>query len=79
MDIFQNCGYIYVARSTIPRRSDLQELVKICKGKLTTSLARAEIVVGERVPGENLTCVKEIWILDSIADNKLKPLKNYLL
>lgn len=80
MDIFQNCGYIYVARSTIPRCSDLQELVKLCKGKLTTALNRAKIVVGEKVHhDEEVACVKETWILDSIAENKLKPLKNYII
>lgn len=79
MDIFRDCGYIYVARSTIPRCSDLQELIKICKGKVTASPGRAKIIVGELIDGDGVVCVKETWILDSIAENKLKPTKNYFL
>lgn len=79
MDLFQNCGYIYVARSTIPRCSDLQELVRLCKGRVTTCRSRAKIVVGEPVEEGDVTCVKETWILDSIAEKKIKPLKKYLI
>lgn len=79
MDIFRDSGYIYVARSTIPRCSDLQELIKICKGKVTTVPSRAKIVVGEQIDGDEVVCVRETWVLDSIAENKLKPIKNYLL
>lgn len=79
MDIFRECGYIYVARSTIPRCSDLQELVRLCKGRLTTTPSRAKIVVGELVVANEVVCVKETWILDSIAENKLKHVKNYLI
>lgn len=82
MDIFAQCGYIYVAKSSEPRCSDLRELIALCKGKVTTVLRNASIVVGEKVKQDaagGITCVTEMWILDSITFNVKKPFKKYLI
>lgn len=79
MNIFQSCGYIYVARSTLPRCSDLQELIRLCRGKVTTVVSRAKIAIGEYHDSSEVTCVKEAWILDCITFNKLMPFKEYLI
>lgn len=78
MDIFRNSGYIYVAKSSVPPCSELQELIRLCKGKITTSRIRARIVIGEKIDIEDVICVKELWILDSIEHKRLKSFKNYL-
>ncbi|KAL3284458.1 hypothetical protein HHI36_018619 [Cryptolaemus montrouzieri] len=77
MNIFLNCGLIYVAKSTTPRCSDLRELIGLCKGKLTKIPDNAAIAVGSYF--EDCKCVTEHWILDSISAGKLKPMKKYLI
>jgi hypothetical protein len=79
MDIFKGCGPIYVGKSTTPRPADLRELISICKGKVTTSQRGAAVAVGECLKGDEVNCVTEMWVLDSIHFNKLKSFKNYLL
>ncbi|KAK9886775.1 hypothetical protein WA026_018429 [Henosepilachna vigintioctopunctata] len=77
MNIFLNCGPVYVAKSTTPRCSDLRELITICKGKISKMPDNAVISVGAYFDG--CECVSEYWILDSISAGKLKPLKKYYL
>ncbi|EFA01060.1 microcephalin [Tribolium castaneum] len=79
MDIFKDCGCIYLGQSTSPKASDLKALITICQGKVTAVLKNASIVVGEYIEGDDLTCVTEVWVLDSIHVNKLKSVKNYLI
>ncbi|CAG9864508.1 unnamed protein product [Phyllotreta striolata] len=79
MDIFEDCGPIYVYLGSIPRCSDLRELVVACKGKITKVLSRAAVVVGQVTDQSRAVCVSEKWILDSITANKMLPLKDYLL
>ncbi|CAG9840235.1 unnamed protein product [Diabrotica balteata] len=79
MDIFQNCGPIYVAKGSIPRCSDIRELISLCKGKTTTIPRNASVVVGEYAKNDGGVCVSEAWILDSISQNKKLPFKKYLI
>lgn len=79
MDIFKECGQIYVARASTPRCSDLKELITLCQGKITTILRNAVIVVGGYVNVSHVTCVKETWVLDSITKYKKMPFKSYLI
>ncbi|RZC36452.1 microcephalin [Asbolus verrucosus] len=79
MDIFRDCGFIYVAKSTTPKQADLKELISICQGRVTGVYRNAAVVVGEYVRGEGVPCVTEAWVLDSITFNKLKPFKKYLI
>ncbi|XP_072400084.1 uncharacterized protein MCPH1 [Diabrotica undecimpunctata] len=79
MDIFQNCGPIYVAKGSIPRCSDIRELISLCKGKTTTIPRNASVVVGEYAKNEGGVCVSEAWVLDSISQNKKLPFKKYLI
>ncbi|XP_050518793.1 uncharacterized protein LOC126892921 [Diabrotica virgifera virgifera] len=79
MDIFQNCGPIYVAKGSTPRCSDIRELISLCKGKTTTIPRNASVVVGEYVKSEGGVCVSEAWILDSITQNRKLSFKKYLI
>lgn len=79
MDIFQDYGPMYVAKGSIPRSSDLRELIQLCKGRITAVPRCAAIVVGEYVEYEGVTCVKETWVLDCISQNKKYPFKKYLI
>lgn len=79
MDIFLNCGSIYISRQSTPKFNYLEELVTLCKGKVAATTGRANIIVGEFIPNENVVCVEEKWILDSITYNKRKNFKKYIL
>ncbi|KAG5868205.1 hypothetical protein JTB14_024637 [Gonioctena quinquepunctata] len=79
MDIFKDCGSIFIAKGSTPRCSDLRELVILSKGKCTTNVRNAEIVVGESLDDNEIISVSEKWILDSITFNKRMPLKNYII
>lgn len=79
MDIFANCGPIYVSHNSIPRRTDLQELIELCKGVVTDVVYNASVVVGDWVRYEGVTCVTEKWVLDSVTFNKRKSFKKYIV
>lgn len=79
MDLFKNCGTIFISRGSNPRCSDLEELVQLCGGRIVRIVRDADIIVGEKTRNDNnnSVCVTEKWILDSITDNKKKGFKNY--
>ncbi|CAH0547373.1 unnamed protein product [Brassicogethes aeneus] len=79
MDVFRDVGNIYVAKSTTPRWSDLKELIEFCKGKIVLNPEKAKVIIGEYRNQDDTTCVKEVWVLDSITFYKTMPLKKYLL
>lgn len=79
MDVFKDYGYIYVAKGSIPRCSDLKELICFCKGKITTILRNAEIIVGGYLDQEGVVCVTETWVLDCIQFNKKCNFKKYVI
>ncbi|ENN81309.1 hypothetical protein YQE_02277, partial [Dendroctonus ponderosae] len=80
LDVFDNCPPIYVALSTAPRCSDLQELITTCKGKVVTIPRLAKIIVGLYLVQEDTVCVNETWVLDSIMFYKKMPfIERYLL
>lgn len=79
MDIFKECEQIYVVRGSIPRSSDLKELITLCQGKVSNILRNATIVVGGYVNQPSVTCVKETWVLDSITKYKKMPFESYLI
>ncbi|XP_045462072.1 microcephalin [Harmonia axyridis] len=77
MNIFLDCGMIFVAKSTMPRCSDLRELITLCEGKVTKTPDSAKIAVGSYLDG--CDCVNEYWVLDSITAGKLKSLDEYVI
>ncbi|KAK4877349.1 hypothetical protein RN001_009855 [Aquatica leii] len=79
MDIFNDCGSIYITRHSRPTRSDLTELIKLCKGSVVKNKDDAKIIVGDWVGQDGVKCVTEKWVLDSITSNRMKSLKKYLI
>nr|CAD7455205.1 unnamed protein product [Timema tahoe] len=77
--LFRPCGPIFVAHGTCPPATDLQDLVKLCGGRVAKSPRGAAIAVGVPVRNEQVACVSENWVLDSIMWNRLKPTKDYTL
>lgn len=74
MDIFMDCGEIFVSNSTNPSSQQLKELIRLCKGVVLNCRRNAKIIVGAvvGVHNENALCVRETWVLDSIYQNCCK-------
>lgn len=79
MDVFKDCGPIYISRGSVPRCSDLEELVTLCNGTIVNTPRQAKIIVGQIFRYENIVCVTEKWVLECITQNKLKSFKTFIL
>lgn len=81
MDVFLECGPIYVNKGTSPCCSDLQELITLCEGTVTTTQKKAAIIIsGDAIiQREDVMHVKETWVLDCITYNKKQSTRNYLI
>jgi hypothetical protein len=68
-----------VSRDSVPPKRDLEELIKLCGGRIGPSLRSACILVGNvpSVRHKHVKCVNEKWVLDSIQFSILKPLSEY--
>jgi hypothetical protein len=81
LDLFSTCGYICVSRGCVPPKQELEELIKLCGGRIRPSLRTAHILVGN-APSErykHVKCVNEKWVLDSVQFNTLKAVSEYAL
>ncbi|XP_067003509.2 microcephalin [Anabrus simplex] len=81
-DLFTSCGPIYVKKSgkNSPPKEDIEELVVLCGGKITSSIHSAEVVIGQTSHSCNgVVCVSVQWILDSISRNKLEAVETYTM
>lgn len=79
MDIFKDCGCIYIGKKTSPKREDLRELITLCQGKVSNVYRSANIIIGELMNGSDFVCLREQWVLDSIMLNRLQSFKSYHL
>ncbi|XP_014246247.1 microcephalin isoform X2 [Cimex lectularius] len=78
MDLFSECGPIYVSLASVPPQADLTELLRICKGRVVTQANIAEIIIGgKRKNNSSVFRVKETWVLDSITQNTLLDINDY--
>ncbi|KAK3921341.1 Microcephalin [Frankliniella fusca] len=79
-DIFSSAGAIFVSKDTTPPRSDLVDLLTLCGGNVVNSARQARLIIGpyqRRSSFSNVAFVKELWVLDSIQENMLQPLRRY--
>ncbi|XP_067945071.1 microcephalin-like isoform X2 [Watersipora subatra] len=70
--LFASIGPIYVAHGTIPMPADLRELIRLNGGEVVKSRRACKIMVGTASDVLAYSSViKENWILDSVAHQKL--------
>lgn len=79
IDIFLNCGSIFICKNSNPNFKYLEELVTLCKGKIVKTKSRARLIIGEYVNSENTICLLENWILDSIMFNEKMDYDKYVI
>ncbi|CAH1253673.1 MCPH1 [Branchiostoma lanceolatum] len=78
-DLFSDCGLIYISEQTSPPHASLVRLVELCGGRISTSIRRARIVVGNPRRRTDALVVTELWVLDSITEHRTLPLDDYLV
>ena len=78
-DLFSKCGSICVSRQSVPPKQELEELIKLCGGKVVSARRSAEFMVGNptSVRYDKLKYISEKWVLDSIQFCTLKPVSDY--
>lgn len=69
-ELLSSCGFIFVCPKTLPPRNDLISLIKRCSGKVTNSISKAEIFIGNDFYPDK-TCVKPLWLLDCVTQHEL--------
>ncbi|XP_044731506.1 microcephalin isoform X2 [Chrysoperla carnea] len=81
MNLFNECGKIYIGTQTSPKNSDLEQLVKLAGGTVATSPRLARIIVGQTYSNadNDVVCVTEKWVLESISHKSVKSFKHFLL
>lgn len=77
INIFANCGSIYINKKSKPNCKYLEELVTLCKGKIANTKNRSTLIIGEY--DINKICLMENWILDSIMYNEKMDFKKYII
>uniref|UniRef100_A0ABM5GGE8 Microcephalin n=1 Tax=Pogona vitticeps TaxID=103695 RepID=A0ABM5GGE8_9SAUR len=78
--LFSDQPVMFISHTSQPPYEKLCELVQLCGGKVSKTLRQAKICIGECKFGKHrdIPCLSEKWVLDSITQNKICPLENYM-
>ncbi|XP_039286778.1 uncharacterized protein LOC120351930 [Nilaparvata lugens] len=79
LDLFKDCGRMYVSPSSKPPIGDMKELITQFGGSVTSNSRVADILVGgEPRQRDNVLRISEKWILDCITKYTLLELDKYI-
>lgn len=81
-NIFSTAGLIFVSKDSTPPRAEIVDLLHLCGGNLAKSARQAKVIIGpyqRRSSHSEVVHVNEQWVLDSIQENMLQPMRNYRL
>ncbi|KAK7491988.1 hypothetical protein BaRGS_00016834 [Batillaria attramentaria] len=76
--LFEKAGPIFVSHVCTPPRSQLITLLRLSGAKVTDSVHRAYLYIGDESHADK-TSVKPLWVLDCISHQELLPLDDYIL
>ncbi|KAM6082970.1 microcephalin isoform 2-T2 [Chlamydotis macqueenii] len=79
-NLFSNQPVMFVSPTSQPPCKKLMELIQLSGGKICKALRQAKICIGKN-PGkkyQEITCLSEKWILDSITQHTICPMENYI-
>ncbi|XP_065586870.1 microcephalin [Cyrtonyx montezumae] len=80
LDLFTNQPAMFVSPTSQPPCKKLTELIELSGGKICKALRQAKICIG-KYPGkkyQEIKCLSEKWILDSITQHTICPMENYI-
>ncbi|XP_069707615.1 microcephalin [Phaenicophaeus curvirostris] len=79
-NLFSNQPVMFVSPTSQPPCKKLIELIQLSGGKICKALRQAKICIGIN-PGkkyQEIKCLSEKWILDSITQHTICPMENYI-
>ncbi|XP_025004230.3 microcephalin isoform X1 [Gallus gallus] len=80
LNLFSNQPVMFVSPTSQPPCKKLMELIELSGGKICKALRQAKICIG-KYPGkkyQEIKCLSEKWILDSITQHTVCPMENYI-
>ncbi|KAM6123355.1 microcephalin [Pterocles gutturalis] len=78
--LFSNQPVMFVSPTSQPPCKKLIELIQLSGGKICKALRQAKICIGKN-PGkkyQEIKCLSEKWVLDSITQHTVCPMENYI-
>ncbi|NXC45013.1 MCPH1 protein, partial [Penelope pileata] len=79
-NLFSNQPVMFVSPTSEPPCKKLMELIQLSGGKICKVLRQAKICIGKH-PGkkyQEIKCLSEKWILDSVTQHTICPMENYI-
>ncbi|NXW90209.1 MCPH1 protein, partial [Alopecoenas beccarii] len=79
-NLFSNQPVMFVSPTSQPPCRKLIELIQLSGGKICKALRQAKICIGEK-PGkkyQEIKCLSEKWVLDSVTQHTVCPMENYI-
>ncbi|XP_074717796.1 microcephalin isoform X1 [Strix uralensis] len=79
-NLFSNQPVMFVSPTSQPPCKKLIELIQLSGGKICKALHQAKICIGKK-PGkkyQEIKCLSEKWVLDSITQHTICPMENYI-
>ncbi|NWQ87243.1 MCPH1 protein, partial [Burhinus bistriatus] len=79
-NLFSNQPVMFVSPTSQPPCKKLIELIQLSGGKICKALRQAKICIGKN-PGkkyQEIKCLSEKWVLDSITQHTICPMENYI-
>ncbi|XP_051470191.1 microcephalin isoform X1 [Apus apus] len=79
-NLFSNQPVMFVSPTSQPPCKKLIELIQLSGGKICKTLRQAKICIGKQ-PGkkyQEIKCLSEKWILDSISQHTICPMEDYI-
>ncbi|NXJ91675.1 MCPH1 protein, partial [Corythaixoides concolor] len=79
-NLFSNQPVMFVSPTSQPPCKKLIELIQLSGGKICKALRQAKICIGKK-PGkkyQEIKCLSEKWVLDSITQHTICPMENYI-
>ncbi|KFR14804.1 Microcephalin, partial [Opisthocomus hoazin] len=79
-NLFSNQPVMFVSPTSQPPRKKLIELIQLSGGKICKALRQAKICIGKNTGKkyQEIKCLSEKWILDSITQHTICPMENYI-
>ncbi|XP_014804460.1 PREDICTED: microcephalin [Calidris pugnax] len=79
-NLFSDQPVMFVSPTSQPPCKKLIELIQLSGGKICKALRQAKICIGKN-PGkkyQEIKCLSETWVLDSITQHTICPMENYI-
>lgn len=71
-----------MSKDSTPPHAEITDLLQLCGANLVKSARQARVIIGpyqRRASHTDVVHINEQWVLDSIQENMLQPVRRYRL